>query len=147
MAYKDKEDRKEYVKKYRAKNKEKISAYQKKYREANKEKRKAYNEANKEKIAAQMKAYHKANRERVSAVYKAWRESKKDGLFTVYLLVNENYVGQTNDLYGRLIHHKNQKRRDVSNVQIIGKYKTREEAKKVEAGYHARGYLGYWKTL
>lgn len=128
-------------------NKEKMAAYQKRYREANKEKRKAYLESNKEKIAAQMKAYHKANRERVSAVYKAWKESKKDGLFTVYLLVNEDYIGQTNDLYSRLIHHKNHKKRDTSNVQIIGKYKTREEAKKVEAGYHARGYLGYHNNL
>ena len=102
MAHKNKEDKREYDKKYR--------------------------EANKEKLAAQDEA---------------WKESKKDGLYTVYHLVNENYVGQTNSLYFRLNNHKSNHGRDISNVQILGKYKTREEAKAVEAEYHSKGYLGY----
>tara|TARA_R110000796_G_scaffold222733_1_gene338938 strand:- start:70 stop:426 length:357 start_codon:yes stop_codon:yes gene_type:complete len=99
-------------------------------------------EKNKEKRLAQMRVWQEANKERKDAVDKAFKESKKDGLFTVYHLVNENYVGQTNCLYYRLGVHKN-KGRDVSNIEVIGKYKTREEAKTIEAEYHTRGYLGY----
>jgi predicted GIY-YIG superfamily endonuclease len=101
-------------------------------------------EKNKEKRLAQMRVWQEANKERKDAIDKAFRESKKDGLFTVYLLVNENYVGQTTSLYTRLNSHKSNQGRDVSNVQIIGKYKTREEAKAVEAEYHSKGYLGYY---
>ena len=90
-----------------------------------------------------MRVWQEANKERKDAIDKAFKESKKDGLFTVYLLVNENYVGQTSSLYLRLQTHKSSDGRDVSDVQILGKYKTREEAKAVEAEYHSKGYLGY----
>jgi hypothetical protein len=126
-----KERKAEYDKAWRENNKAWIAAYNK-----------SWNKANKEKIAAQKKVWGKANKEKIAAQKKVYQESKKDGLFTVYLLVNENYVGQTNNLFYRLIHHKNIRGRDVSNVQIIGKYKTREQAMEIEAGYHARGYLG-----
>tara|TARA_R110000737_G_scaffold304590_1_gene311952 strand:- start:57 stop:413 length:357 start_codon:yes stop_codon:yes gene_type:complete len=116
-----KEERKEYNRKYREKNKERLDAYNK-----------AWNLNNKEKKATQNKAL---------------AESKKDGLFTVYLLPKENYVGQTSSLYARLITQKRNQGRDVSNVQILGKYKTREEAKAVEAEYHSKGYLGYHNGL
>jgi hypothetical protein len=118
MPYKDREKRLEYSKKYNAKNKEKLNA--------------------------QMKVWTENNKEKKAAIDKAYQEAKKDGLFTVYLLANEDYVGQTNCLWNRLYDHKS-KGRDTSNVQIIGKYKTREQAKEIEAGYHARGYLGYWR--
>ena len=98
----------------------------------------------KEKKAAYDKEYQKKNKEKIAAKKKARYESKKDEFFTVYYLVNENYVGQTFNLYWRLSKHKSLGR-DTSNVQIIGKYKTREQAKEVEASYHARGYLGYWR--
>tara|TARA_R110000772_G_C12941140_1_gene400967 strand:+ start:101 stop:472 length:372 start_codon:yes stop_codon:yes gene_type:complete len=119
------QDRKKYDKKYQETNKEKIAAQKKAWEEKNKEKRAAIN-----------KAYNDANKE---------KKAKKDGLYTVYLLVNENYVGQTSSLHTRLIAHKSNSGRDVSNVQILGKYKTRKEAKAVEAEYHARGYLGYYR--
>ena len=141
------QDRKEYYKKYYKANKEKRKAYY----EANKEKRaaqmKVWYQANKEKKAAYEKAYYEANKEKRAAYTKDWLDLKKDGLYTVYLLVNEDYVGQTNNLYSRLITHRNKTDRDTSNVQIIGKYKTREQAMEVEAGYHARGYLGYHNNL
>ena len=128
--------------------KEEKRKYDKKYREANKEKyaanKKAWNRANKEKIAAEKKVYYQANKEKLAAYDKAYKESKKDGLYTVYHLVNENYVGQTINLYTRLEVHKNRNGRDVSDVQILGKYKTRKEAKAVEAEYHSKGYLGYY---
>ena len=126
--------------------KEEKRKYDKKYREANKEKyaanKKAWNRANKEKIAAEKKVYYQANKEKLAAYDKAYKESKKDGLYTVYHLVNENYVGQTSNLYTRLNNHRNNQNRDVSNVQILGKYKTRKEAMEVEARYHSKGYLG-----
>ena len=104
----------------------------------------AWNRANKEKRAAYNKKYQQANKEEIAVKKKAYFESKKDGLYTVYHLVNENYVGQTSNLYTRLNCHTGNQNRDVSNVQIIGKYKTKKEAKAVEAEYHARGYLGYY---
>lgn len=127
-----KEEKKEYNKKYQEKNKERISA-----------KKKVDYQNNKEKYAAYNKVYNEANKEKIAVLNKAYYESKKDGLYTVYHLVNENYVGQTSNLYTRLIVHKSKNGRDVSNVQIIGKYKTRIEAKTVEAEYHSKGYLGY----
>ena len=100
---------------------------------------------NKEDKAAYNKKYQETNKEKIAAENKVKYESHKDGLYTVYYLVNENYVGQTSSLYTRLNYHKNSNNRDISNVQILGKYKTREEAKAVESEYHARGYLGYYR--
>tara|TARA_R110000796_G_scaffold65990_1_gene152178 strand:- start:30 stop:350 length:321 start_codon:yes stop_codon:yes gene_type:complete len=101
----------------------------------------------KEKERAYQKNYNQANKEKKVAQMKALREARMDGLYTVYLLVNENYVGQTNCLSKRLSKHKNDNGRDISIVHVIGKYKTREEAKTVEAKYHSQGYLGYWRGL
>ena len=100
---------------------------------------------NKEERKEYEKKYREKNKEKLASYDKAFQESKKDGLFTVYLIVNENYVGQTISLHKRLQKHKNSNNRDVSNVQIIGKYKTREEAKAVESEYHSKGYLGYYR--
>jgi hypothetical protein len=129
-------------------NKEETREYYRKHYLANKEKyaanNKAWEEKNKEKRAAEKKVKYQANKEKIDARNKAWIEDKKDGLFTVYLIVNENYAGQTDNLYSRLKSHKS-KGRDISNIEVIGKYKTREEAKAVEAKYHSKGYLGYWK--
>ena len=97
----------------------------------NKEKQKVWLEANKEKKAAYDKVYRKA-----------YEDSLKDGLFTVYLIVNENYVGMTSFLKKRLIKHKSLSDKDVSDVKILGKYKTKREALDVEAGYHKLGYNG-----
>ncbi len=99
----------------------------------------------KEKKAAYDKKRNEEEKEKLSAQNKARYKAKKDGLYTVYYLINEDYVGQTSNLWNRLKAHKNDKGRDVSNVHIIGKYKTREQAKEIEAGYHARGYSGYYR--
>ena len=107
----------------------------------NKEDANAYREANKEKIAAVNKAWEEKNKEKRAAQKKALAESKKDGLYTVYLIVNENYVGMTSDLNKRFIKHKS-KGKDVSDVKILSKYKTKREALDVEAGYHKLGYNG-----
>lgn len=70
-------------------------------------------------------------------------DKSKDGLYTVYLLPHENYVGQTEYLQARLHAHKNRHSRDVSDVIILGKYETRDEARGVEDRLHSMGYLGY----
>lgn len=112
-------------------------------KEETKEYMRKYYLANKEKYAANNKAWNLKNKEKRAAEKKVYFENKKDGFYTVYLLVNENYVGQTSSLYTRLPEHKSKHGRDVSNVQIIGKYKTRKKAMEVEAEYHSKGYLGY----
>ena len=138
-------NRKEYLKKYNADNKEKIAARAKAYYKANKDKitltAKAWKEANKDKVAAQKKAWKKRNKEQWAAYQKAYQESRKDGFYTVYLLSKENYVGMTTQMQFRLNGHKSLGR-DVSEVQILGKYETREEARALEDSYHKKGYLG-----
>tara|TARA_R110001632_G_scaffold198414_1_gene320706 strand:+ start:382 stop:687 length:306 start_codon:yes stop_codon:yes gene_type:complete len=70
-------------------------------------------------------------------------ESRKDGLYTVYYLKKEHYVGMTSDLTSRLYRHKSQEfNRYVEDVEVVGKYKTKAEARNVEAKLHLMGYLG-----
>jgi hypothetical protein len=107
--------------------KEERQEYNKKYNEANKEERAAKRETNKEKLYAYDKDY---------------RESQKDGLYTVYYLKEEHYAGMTNSLSCRLRYHKSVHNRHVEDVEVIGKYKTKAEAIRVEAALHAMGYNG-----
>ena len=127
----NKEEQREYLKKWAANNKEKIAAYNKKYNAKNKEKKAAYE-----------KVYQEANKEKLAAQAKANRKSKEDGYYTVYYLKEEHYVGMTTRLYYRLAEHKRARNRYVEDVEVIGKYKTIEEATRVEAALHAMGYLG-----
>lgn len=103
---------------------------------------KKYSEDNKERIAARKKAYYQANKKSLAAKKKAYYETKKDGLYTIYLLPKENYVGMTSNLHQRLEHHKGAHNRDVTGVEILGKYKTKKMARYVEASYHDDGYDG-----
>ena len=123
----NKEEKREYMKKYYQANKEKILPKQKKY-----------NQANKEEIAA----YCIANKEKISAKKKVWYEAKKDGYYTVYYLKEEHYAGMTSNLTYRLNNHKSHYNRHIEDVEIIGKYKTKAEATRVEAALHSMGYLG-----
>lgn len=107
-----KEKRKEYLKQYRLDNLEEIKEYQRKYHANNKENRIAY------------------------------QNSKKDGYYTVYYLKEEHYAGMTSRLYYRLNDHKSCHNRHIEDVEIIGKYKNKEEALRVEAALHSMGYLG-----
>ena len=115
-----KEERREYMKKYYQANKEKILTRHKEYA-------KIHYQLNKEKRIAQMKVIE---------------ESKKDGYYTVYYLKEEHYVGMSNNLTYRLRNHKSYYSRHIEDVEIIGKYKTKEGATRVEAALHAMGYLG-----
>ena len=112
----------------------------------NKEDEKAYRRKhyldNKEKVLAQNKAWKMANKDKVSEQHKAQYNSTKDGLYTVYLLPKEGYVGMTTNLHKRIIYHKNNNNIDTTDVQILGKYHTKDEAKRIEDGFHNNGFKG-----
>ena len=101
-----------------------------------------YREANKEKLAAKRKVYDKANKEKIAAQEKNKHASKKDGYYTVYYLKEEHYVGMTTNLSYRMRYHKSKHNRKVEDVEIFGKYETKEEAIRTEAELHNLGYLG-----
>ena len=120
-------DRKEYARKYYQANKEKIGAQ-----------KKARREANREQYLLGTKAYYQANKEKAKKEYL----SNIDSMYTVYYLLEEHYVGMTKSLKYRLNQHKNKNNRHVEDVEVIGKYKTKAEATRVEAALHSMGYLG-----
>tara|TARA_R110002124_G_scaffold4796_1_gene29747 strand:- start:63 stop:437 length:375 start_codon:yes stop_codon:yes gene_type:complete len=111
-----KEEKKEYSRKWYLKNKVKVLAMVKEYNAKHKEEKVAYN--------------------------KAYKESKKDGLHTVYYLPKENYVGMTTGMYNRLNQHKTRHKRDITDVEIFGRYETDAEARGIERELHSLGYLG-----
>tara|TARA_R110000796_G_scaffold208525_1_gene324812 strand:+ start:222 stop:563 length:342 start_codon:yes stop_codon:yes gene_type:complete len=87
--------------------------------------------------------YYQDNKEKRDAQNKANYESKKDGLYTVYLLPKHRYVGMTDNLHKRLTAHKSANHnRNIEGAEVLGKYKTREEAMEVEATYHSKGFNG-----
>ena len=88
------------------------------------------------------KKYYQANKENKAAYNEAYNEDNKDGYYTVYYLKEEHYVGMTTSLNIRLSSHKSKHNRHIEDVEIIGKYKTKKEALRVEAALHAMGYLG-----
>jgi len=67
MPYSNKEQKREYNKKYREEHKEKSQEYDKKYREEHKEKISEYN-----------KKYKEENKEKISEYNKKWREENKE---------------------------------------------------------------------
>ena len=85
---------------------------------------------------------YKAKIDSIKDKAKAQRDSHKDGLYTVYYLKEDHYVGITSNLSYRLFVHKSKCNRHVEDVEIVGKYKTKAEAERVEAALHAMGYLG-----
>ena len=134
----NKEKRAASNKKYQEKNKEKIAAQVKVWKEDNKEKVDAYNKAWREANKEYNKAWNEANKEKRAA----YREAHKDGYYTVYYLKEEHYAGMTSRLYYRLSEHKTIYNRHIEDLEIIGKYKTKEGALRVESALHAMGYNG-----
>ena len=106
-----------------------------------KEYNRKYYQDNKEKIDAYRKGWDKDNEDKVAAYRKTESETHKDGLYTVYLLPREDYVGVTSSLTYRLRHHKSNGK-DVSDAKILGKYHTKDEARRIEDGFHNNGFKG-----
>ena len=134
----NKEEKREYHKNWYQDNKERIKAKNDSNKEEKKEYNKKYNEANKEKLAAK----REGEKEKKAAYDKEYRGAQKDGLYTVYYLKEEHYAGMTSNLTYRLSYHKSVHNRHIEDVEVIGKYKTKEEALRVEAALHSMGYLG-----
>jgi hypothetical protein len=67
------EDRREYMRRYRAANREKMNAYKRKYK-------KSYCEKNPEKVAEQQRAYRTANREKLAAKRRTYYQANKERL-------------------------------------------------------------------
>tara|TARA_R110000803_G_C11747549_1_gene291990 strand:- start:46 stop:429 length:384 start_codon:yes stop_codon:yes gene_type:complete len=100
---------------------------------------------NKEKRNAYSREYHKKNREEILEKKRAYDKQKNiDNKHkpTVYLLVNENYVGTTENLKNRLSSHKKDYGRDISKVEILGEFDTRQDALSLERKLHSEGYKG-----
>ena len=72
---------------------------------------------------------------------KNYFKNNKDGLYYVYLLWEEFYCGQTAAPSTRLYGHK-QCNRYTKDQDIVMSFKTRKEAKIMEAHFHALGWDG-----
>ena len=120
----------------RAKINDGLTKYQRYYKK-NKEKRNAYSKQyhvdNKESILKRKVEYDKKRRS----------ELKHDPL--VYLIVKENYVGTTENLFFRLHKHKADYNRDTSEVIILSEFKDRDDALDLERALHNEGYEGKHK--
>jgi hypothetical protein len=69
-------------------------------------------------------------------------QSKRKTYHIVYLLVDENYVGVTDNPTRRMWEHKSKYNRNTGNWIVLGKFNTRQEALKREAELHDQGYEG-----
>ena len=103
-----------------------------------------YHLKNKAKRNAESKKYHYENRDTILERKKEYDKQlyldKHSPL--VYLLVNENYVGTTENLKMRLVRHKTDYNRDVSEVIILAEYSNRADALELEEALHNQGYEG-----
>ncbi len=105
MPYSNKEQKREYDKKWhqlnKEKNKEKKAEYNKKWYQLNKEKKAEYNERNKEKIAEYDKKYKEKNKEKKAEYDKKYKEKNKEKISKYRELNKENraeYDKMPNDL-------------------------------------------------
>tara|TARA_R110000868_G_scaffold147020_1_gene368171 strand:+ start:114 stop:608 length:495 start_codon:yes stop_codon:yes gene_type:complete len=107
-----------------------------------------YRIVNKERIYQYSKKYYKDNPEynkkwiQDNPEYgKQYYESFKDGLYHVYILPEENYCGQTDNLQYRKYDHKSVGR-NTEGMRVIASFNTRDEALELEALVHDNGYKG-----
>ena len=89
--------------------------------------------------------WHNENRNRVRETGKIYSSKKyyslKDGKFHVYLIPEEHYCGQTDNTIWRKHQHTTDGK-ITDGFEIFGSYDTRDEAKLVEAQFHALGWFG-----
>jgi hypothetical protein len=105
-----------------------------------KEYQRQYALINKDKISSRKKAHYINNIDNKKE-YDSNRYLSEKHKPTVYLLVNDNYVGTTENLNKRLSHHK-ANGRDTSIVRTIKVLDDRQEALELEALMHTIGYKG-----
>ena len=86
------------------------------------------------------KAYIK-NKTKRNLYTKNYFKNRKDGLYYVYLLWEEFYCGQTDCPNTRVYGH-NQDGRYSKDQDIVMSFRTRKEAKLMEAHFHALGWYG-----
>ena len=130
MAYKNKKNKKQYMKEWRQKNKEKI----KEYRQENKEDRKEYDKDNKEKI----KEYQKE-----------WRLKNKE-YHKQYKIDNQEYIKQQNKKY-YVDHKEHRKEYENKKRRMDLKYNLNRKISRAiwntlkgnKAGRHWESLVGY----
>ena len=103
--------------------------------------KKYYNSYCKSCQSKKQKEWKLKNPGRAEKMSKEWMDNQMDGFYRVYLIVNEHYVGSTNNLYRRTASHKN-KGRDVSDIRVLYKTKSEDEAVELESLLHDLGYEG-----
>ena len=104
-----------------------------------------YHLKNKAKRNEYSKQYHSENREQILERKVSYDKDKRvidKHNPLVYLIVNENYVGTTENLFSRLHKHKGNYKRDVSEVIILAEYSDRADALELEEALHNEGYKG-----
>lgn len=99
---------------------------------------------NKDARNAYSRKYHKENRDSINA-RKVISDSKRcinrKHNPLVYLIVNENYVGVTEELTYRISKHRYDGK-DISEVEILGQFNERKDALSLEKSLHSKGYYG-----
>lgn len=124
-----KEEKKEYMKKWRLANKEHIKKYSKQYkkeyyennRESILEKQKQYNKDNKEMISEYKKQYHLDNRDTHLIKQKEWRKDNKEKI-SEWREINKEKISQYNKQYKKE-YNKNNKEKILEYKKVWKKEK------------------------
>lgn len=119
MPYKDKEEKRAYMKAYHQKNKEKMRAAKKIYYQKHKEEISAYNTINKEEKSAYNKAYHVANRERILTCKKVYGARNKDKIRIKHRCYQNNKL-KTDIQFKLRLSLRNRLRAAIRNKQKAG---------------------------
>ena len=114
-------------------------------KEERKEYMKRYREANKEKIAAQRKGYHLANREKRNAQRKSYKAILEHD-YCIYILPKERYIGMTKNITDRIYNH-NSDGINTEGFRVLQYFDTRQEASDRESWLHSKGYKGSVKQI
>jgi len=142
----DKARRKIYHAKWWQDNKERQKQLSQEWYEANpgyfKEYKKEWGEKNPEKVEAINKRFKEKNPDYVSP------SAVNLGYWIVYIITNYNglgddYCGQTQNIYKRMVNHKYLGKLNTDTYTIVKKCDTLEDALEIESAVHNFGYHGY----
>tara|TARA_R110000823_G_scaffold311076_1_gene436337 strand:- start:452 stop:895 length:444 start_codon:yes stop_codon:yes gene_type:complete len=107
-------------------------------------KAKTHYKENRERIIKRVSSRTELNRESINDYKRRLHKSTKHKP-VVYLLINEDYVGVTENIKHRLSSHKHRSNRDTS-YRILAELDNREDALELEALLHSIGYNGKHKN-